>query len=416
VLMPMTGDGAMLTTGIESALRGVYVAQMRADDPEQEGILGSTRLGFQVVLANTGRAGDQWPAPVQQLTALAGTDHPVVAVTGLGSSLTSTQEAAVQLSKSQVPSVGAVLTGTWITGTDKTDDVPGTDATKPTLFHVGPSNHQYIAALQQWVEFRKPATGYLVRDTTSDPYLDSLYDAFTKAFGAPFGLDTRYHEFRGSRAPGDAADNLFLTAARDIRCSEDADVVFYSGRSRDLDKLVRALTEVTGCSIDKHVTIAAGTTGLEDVDTDPALVEAMRQKNVSVIHAASTDYRGWGAGHNTPPGYHTFLDYYRNVLSIPEDTLADGYAIMHHDAVITVVWAARYLFEISKGDMAGIRAANIKNEIVNIGSDHPVPAASGPLYFGDITRSGGRPHAKPVPLIEVPAGADSATLPTYTTP
>jgi len=402
VMMPLAGDTAAAVTpsGIIDALRGVYTAQMRANDPDVH-TLGTTRLGVQVVLVNDGRAADQWQGPVAQLANMANGDHPLVAVTGLGASVDATQLAATELSRSGMPAVGAVVTGTKLTA--------------PTLFHVAPSNQQSVAALRTWVDLRRPASGYLMRDGTSDPFLDSLNDALTADFGAQFQLASHTSEFTGSRDPRNATPNLFLQAAREIRCVEKSDVVFFSGRSRDLPDLVHALAGVTNCR-DEPVTVAAVAIGPDQLDPDGPLAKEMAAANVGVVVASATNNRGWGEGSAAPAGYRDFHDYYRETLGFPEDALVDGYAIMHHDAVLTAVWAVRQLFEESEGDVGSVRPQNVKNRIASLHGMWSVPAASGQLSFGDVTSTGGRPHGKPVPLIEVTVPAGATPPPVYETP
>lgn len=413
VMVPMTPGDGMIASGIENALRGVYGAQMRAADPDESKYLGgSNKLGIQVVLANEGTNSDQWRAIVDELAdPNASQDHRVIAFVGLGASLDATQNAAVELSKHGMPAIGAVLTAKQITGTSPPPKDPAAEMPPaPTLGHVAPSNDDLVRALGPWVDrnINMPAYAVLVKDRTpNDPYLDSLYGALSDKFGGPFELASHYKQFDGSRKPGDATPNLNLDAAHDIRCGR-TDLVFYSGRGRDLRGLINNLTGVEGC-LDHPVTVAAETTGLDVLATDGKLAEDMRRAKVSVVEAMVTDYQGWIAGRDAPPYFRPFYDYYLR-HGYPRDALADGYTIMYHDAVTTAIAAARRLFGFGRGQ-AKINAANVGNAIANFDANTPLPLASGALYFGDIVPTGGRPHHKPVPLIEWPAQPGALPLP-----
>lgn len=403
VLMPMTGDDTTVMTGpsILNGLLGVYAAQARANDPDVH-TLGSSSLAFQVVLANEGKSADQWPRVINQLAPLTGGEHPLVAVTGLGSSVPNTKAAADALSGRGIPAIGAVLTAT--------------DMTSKTLFNVSPSNEQYMAALRAYVDQHPElVSGFLLRDSKDDNYLNTLYDAVMNEFGSRFQLESKHLAFTGSRDPG-GVPNLFTRAADEILCTDRTDVLFFSGRSRDLATLIRVLAGNTGCVRDKRLLIATGSTGLGTLDTDPELVQDMRRARISVIDASSTDYRSWAAGTNAPAGYKEFHDYYSNVLHLPETALADGYAIMHHDALLTAIWTARRLYEENNGDLRTLAPQNFRDRLGGLHGTSAIPAAGGQLTFDDLPKSQGRPHGKPVPLIEIPAPADPGSLPHYTTP
>jgi hypothetical protein len=426
VLTPMTGPGVMLNSGIEDALRGVLVAQSRAADPDQDKFLGSHDLGVQIVLANMGRNGDQWEGPegqslITDLTMMmADPQHPLVAVTGLGASFDTTEAAAEALSKAGLPAVGAALTGTLVTGIPQP---PAGDPAlaKSTLVHVAPSNDDLVYALRRWVELHNPAVGYLVRDVHDehDLHIKSLTAAVRSNFADRFKLSTQYAQFDGSYEPGSATSNNFLTSANNIRCG-NVDVVFYSGRSRDLRDFLAALTGVHGVNCDHPVTVATTTTGIDTIANDTQLRSDMRTKHVAVVEAMVTDYRSWLAGLDAPPSFQDFYAYYHgDKIQGTDDMLADGYTILHHDAVITVVYAIRLQVGRTndKQQAAPVTAANLVNELVSINAGQPVPAAGGDIYFGDTTQTHGWPHNKPIPLTVWPDGSPNSALPrTYRTP
>lgn len=399
VFMPMTGDAtsSLSAETIRHSLEGIYTAQARANDLDHPQFRSSAP-GIQVLLVNEGKSQTHWPRVVDQLAGLTGGEHPLVAAVGLGISVPETKAAAAELSRRGITAVGAVVTAT--------------DMTADRFFKVSPSNLDYIMSLQAYLAARPDLrAGYLVYDSNDDNYVRTLREAFEQQFGSRYLLDKRRTSYAGSKKPAVASPALFGHAVDNI-CATQADVIFYAGRDRDLPALINALASRGQCGHDKPITIVTGATGLGQIQRNPTAQDQLTTAQVSIIDASATSPVDWGNGDQAPPGYRAFHDYFRTVLGLPEDSLIDGYAIMHHDALATVVWATRLAAEESPDQNGTPSTDDVYLRITNLHGTKPVPAASGDLSFDDI--SDGWPHGKVVPIIPIPGRPIPADV--YTTP
>lgn len=416
VLMPMTSapGSAMSSSEILHSLQGAYAAQKQAN---QEFLteLGDPTPLIQLVLANEGRDQSKWPGVVAQLGGLKNGNHPLVAVTGLSISIPETRKAAEELSELEIPTIGAVMTAN--------------DMVAPWLFKTSPSNQQLTLSLKAFLNEQPDVkTGYLVYDrNTEDSFVRTLKESLTDTFEHTYALTEHSGGFTGSKPPLRGTPTLFSLIVQDI-CSVKPDVLFYSGRDRDLPALVSALKDRGRCQNPvKPLVIATGTTGRT---ITPNELDAAQ---VGLLNASATDPDAWTspAPGTAPPRF--YANFYKLFTTAADDggagftaaDLADGYAIMHRDAVATAVWAARR-------DAAAKAEANangdgnpsiselptsidVRNALFSL-KGYPIPGASGEIYFKEQPPNNRWPSGKPVPVIRI--GADVAqwtTLNTYVT-
>ncbi|KPC59707.1 hypothetical protein [Streptomyces chattanoogensis] len=401
LLTPMTeSDTSALPIGeIRSSLEGAYIAQCRANGcpglPRDEplGIGGEAPPLIQLVIADEGRGEAHWKPAVDQLTALARGAHPLVAVTGMGISIEETRKAAVELSKHGIPSIGAVLTAT--------------DVNADRLFKVSPSNLDYARALRRYVD-RSPlarSRGYLVFDSRNDNYVRTLRQAFDTTFPRSIGDNrTSFVGATGNEPAG--TPQLFTTAVNNI-CQTKADMVLYAGRDRDLGPLITALAG-RQCDEKKPLTLLTGATGAFQQAQDRRGL--LTKSRISVLDVSSAHPSLWLKGQHAPRGFPAFHDSMK-ALGFRETVLVDGYAIMHHDAVLTAVWATRNVTAHTGDETPDIN--DVYHELTNLNHTTSVPAAGGQLSFDDASH--GWPHNKPVPLIRIPDQGEEAPPP-YRTP
>jgi len=123
----------------------------------------------------------------------------------------------------------------------------------------------------------------------------------------------------------------------------------------------------------------------------------MVDSKITLIDAASANAPRWGRQDRAPAGYSAFHDYYRDTLKLPEDWLADGYTIMHHDALATAIYATRVNAEDNDKTPTN---EDVYLTLTNLHGTRTVPAASGNLSFDNI--GNGWPRCKPVPIIQLP--------------
>lgn len=401
VLGPMTDSdtSALPIEEIRSSLEGAYAAQCRANacpslsEEAATGIQGRTPQ-IQLVLASEGRNQTYWHRAVDRLAALTGGPHPLVAVTGMGVSVSETQSAADALGKDGIPAIGAVLTAT--------------NVNSARLFKVSPSNTDYAKALRARLD-RLPAEqrrGYLVFDSREDNFVRTMRKAYDDVF--PDYIDKRRVSFVGAtgRDP-EGIPRLFFNAVNNI-CLTKAQLVFYAGRGRDLPDLVRALSTRGQCGHDKPVTVVTGSTGA--VQQAAEVKGLLKDSAITILEASASSSEQWIKGSQAPSGFKPFHQGFHD-LKFPDSELSDGYAIMHHDAVLTAVWATRIVTGQTGKEAPGVQ--DVYNQITNLHDASPVPAASGELSFDDA--SDGWPHNKPVPIIQAPPGPESPG-PLYRTP
>jgi hypothetical protein len=387
LLMPMTADAtsAMQIERVRYSLQGAYLGQVRANrsravqDPVPQ---------VELLLANEGDHQAQWRPVVEQLAELADDDdHPLRTVVGLGVSIPETYRAAEALARHRIPMVGAVLTATTL-------NYDG-------LIKVSASNESYIEAISAVVSAR-PDLGRaaaLVYDKNDDPYVNTLKDAFE----SHSGLSTRIvlkQDFTGTEDPGDATPALFYPITQNI-CLIDPrpDLIYFAGRVVDLTKFAESLAH-RPCGTQRPVTIVTGATGLSALGR-PEFVELLRTGNIAVVHASATDHGTWiREPHRAPPRYAEFLAAFRDE-DFDEAALWDGYALMHHDAVVTAVKAVR-----AAGTSTGRKVpklADVRDQLGRLNGINVVPAASGDLTFAPGSR--GWPGGKTIPVVQVPVDA-----------
>jgi hypothetical protein len=391
VLMPMTtGPGsAMSALTILHAMQGVYIAQRRANASAD---FGSPNPLIQLILMNEGRSESHWPEMLRALAAMRTGGHPVVAVAGLGVSIPATQDAAGQLSNLNLPAIGGVLTATTLSA--------------PQLFEVSPSNEGYVLALSGYLRTRPNLrTAVLAYDTNNDNYVRSLRMAFDKQLASY--IRGRVKGFIGSLGTHDATSAIFDDVKQDA-CYTNADMIFYAGRDRDLPRLIDVLAHRRECGHQKPIVILSGSTGLSVAGDS---VQTMTEHQITIIDASSADPDTWHthARADAPAGFDAFYRAFTG--NFPDTDLTDGYALGHHDAVATAVWAIRRFALQAPGRIPS--GTDILGQIINLNEGaHAVPAAGGTLTFDDA--SGGWPHGKKIAIIQIPTAGYSP--PSYTTP
>ncbi|RLU87487.1 hypothetical protein CTZ27_22935 [Streptomyces griseocarneus] len=400
LLTPLTesGTSALPIEEIRSSLEGAFTAQCRANacpalsESAATGLQGRTPQ-IQLVLASEGRNQTYWRATVDRLVALTDGLHPLVAVAGMGVGVPETQSAADELGKHGIPSIGAVLTAT--------------DIVSEHLFKVSPSNTDYAKALRRRLE-RLPAEqrrGYLVFDSRDDNFVRTMRKAYDDVF-ADF-IDKRRVSYVGATGPrSEGVPRLFANAVRNI-CLTRTQLVFYAGRGRDLPDFVEALANRGQCGHDKPITIVTGSTGA--VQQAQEVMKLLKDSDITIQEASATSSEDWIGGVGAPKDFPAFHQGFHD-LKFSDQELADGYAIMHHDAVLTAALATRIV--VNETSVNDPRAQDVFHQITNFHDASTVPAASGTLSFDDASR--GWPHNKPVPIIQVPAGSGSPEPPYYT--
>jgi len=373
LVMPYSAnDSSPLSwTAIRESLAGAYTAQCRAN--ACPGLKGQSATGLpgkvpgvQLLLANEGSEQQHWRTVTDQLARMNSGDHPVVAAVGLGVSLPETQRLADRLSELKIPAVGGPLTATSLKS--------------PYLFKASPSNLEHISAVRKALgSLRDGQRGFLVYDTNDDLYVKTLREAFDQEFKDAIGA--RRTGYVGS-TENHAVPKLFGQSVQDI-CYSGSDLVFYAGRDNDFPDFVKALANRGLCNQAggvRPITVVTCWSGRSAFSENPKRVKELTRDKITVVDVSVLNPENWKKAGSSPPGFPSFRTSFTE-LGHTDEELGDGYAIMNHDAVLTVVWAAQSFANQTRGAVPS--SQDVYNQIINLHGANWVAAASGNLEFFD---------------------------------
>ncbi|MFS8202390.1 ABC transporter substrate-binding protein [Streptomyces sp. CWNU-52B] len=413
LMMPFTSDehSAMTTDMIRRGLVGALAAQQQANR------FGGPR--FQMLLAPDGRNLDAWEPVVARLAELTeDTEAPLVGVSGIPSSTPETRQAITALSAHKIPTVGPVITAATMNAR--------------YFFKTSPNNDEFARALKLYLD-DGPARrkGFLVWDNRKDDvYSQNLRSVFEKYFTDEYDLTVNTSNFAGSSGTGQGVPQRFSDAVQKI-CRERSDVVFFAGRDQDLPAFIEQLAEESSCGRTSKLRILKIGIGLEPTLTTPALTRRLAEANAMIVNASSVDPAWWKKGSKPGKGLGPFLDRFDRLAAqhdLGGEPLADGYAIMYHDAFTLLTDAVdRTVTEFEQTDGATSSALRLpdKDDVYNTlilpsiagascSNNNCLVGAAGTYGFEGPERNNQWAVCKPVPIVEHPSsGANS--LPLYRT-
>jgi hypothetical protein len=388
LMMPMssTPDSPLTPGVVLHSLQGAYTALYRAN--HRPGVRDNTPL-VQLLLANIGSSQAQWRQVVAALAPMARQKHPLVAVVGLGVSIPETRLAAAELGKNGIPTVGAVLSGT--------------DIVADRLFKVSPANPDYATALRQYLAAHPDLRrGFLVWDSSSeDNHVRTLREALEQRLSDY--IQSRRAPYIGRLKRSEGETPVLFARSVDAICQTQPDVVFFAGRVRDLPDFIRSLAH-RPCGTARRLTIMTGSASVSSIEETKGAIDDLKSGNIDLLYAASTDAASWVRGAGQPPNHFAaFYQVFHDELGFADASLRDGYAIMHHDAVLMAVWATRLVTEQEGGAATPENTFAMMQDL----SHAAVPGASGTLSFDGQDK--GWPTGKPVPVVRVPADGSAIT-------
>jgi ABC-type branched-subunit amino acid transport system substrate-binding protein len=386
---PLTPNdhSALPADAVRNRLEGAYTALRRVN---ADRVAGDPNPQIQLLLANEGSTDGQWGQVSDRLAELSEADaNPLVAVVGLGVSTARTMRHTQDLSEDGIPMVGAVLTADNL----EYDEVPG-------LIKTSPSNRHYVAALRDYLTEAGLGSAIMVRDSNSDAgfdlYAKTLEDEFETQMKGIIKYETQ--QFTGKSAASDAPPSLFDNVQANI-CAAAGDrgvAVLYAGREIDFGDFIDSLRSRT-CS---QTPLNILTAGVE-------LAKVLRGKDLrgaklTVFNAATVDPLGWRDKAPGTPKY--FPDFYSAFAKrFTPDDLADGGAIMMHDAVLTAGRAIR--LAAPNGSASTVTPNAVRAQLLNINTLYSVQGASGTLRFSKQPSGEGTgiPKDKPIPVLMYPS-------------
>ncbi|MFI6924159.1 hypothetical protein ACIBIZ_29760 [Nonomuraea spiralis] len=368
-MFPMTGSQTDISLNRESirhGLEGIHLAQVwRNRQP-------SSPPYVKVLVGSDGP--DDWEPTVEAVKARTGDEH-IVAVTGLGASTGNTRSTVASLSASRYAMVSAVITS---------DELAGF----PGLARVAPLNSEQAQAGVVHARKVNPALkAVVVKDLNqADSYVKTLARSYTGALNGgervielSFDSSTRF-------------SGTVLDVIAERVCNSGANTVLYAGRSEQLPALMQALSQRDRC-VGGGVTVVTGDDAAEishKVDmsiwgdtrirlfyTALAHPASLAQRDGPVLAAIRARFAG-----GDPDSFQSMF---------PHESLDDGMAIMHHDAMFVALETAKAFAREpdvpSPQDMANMLTSGTI----------AVDGASGPIRIVE----GGARETKDVPVLQL---------------
>ncbi|MFF3492468.1 ABC transporter substrate-binding protein [Streptomyces sp. NPDC002795] len=396
----MTGD--MIRRALAGSLAALKEANAGAGGPQ-----------VQLMLAPVGRQLDQWDPVVKKLDQLADdTDHPLVGVTGIPSSQTSTRQALDELSTRKIPTVGPVINASSMNF--------------PYFFKTSPDDKEFAKALQHYLDTYPQGRkkGLLLLDRhTGDVYSKDLTDTLKNRFGEDYGLTTHSSLFTGSSGSDEGEPGIFVDAVNKI-CNESTDTVFYAGRDQDLPGFIDALSDAGSCNQGSRLRILKTGIGLEPTLTEEKVERDLKKAKATIVDVSSFDPRWEKAGSaDRPAGIDDFLDHFDEIESahtLGDKPLDDGYAASYYDGLRLLTEAMKRTFaDMNKGK--NTEQLPTRQELYTtlsqptVNSAGMLQGATGTYGFAGQDTNRRWSTCKPVPVVEFPEPRHDRKLSLYRT-
>jgi ABC-type branched-subunit amino acid transport system substrate-binding protein len=377
---------------VREAIEGAITAVRRANTTD---IAGRESPAIKLLLASFGSGGEDAKQAVTEIVAHQRAEH-IVAVTGIGQSLLTTRAAVAALSAHQITTIGADVTA---------NDMNESPAGQPIadFFRVAPTNTDEVDIASRYIDSHvRHRRIMLIQDINpQDSYAQTLASAFQAAFGSPRLYLERY---KSPVAPlvGISRRTFmigeFANTVHDV-CSDQPDLIYFAGRGTDLWSFLDALREGPHCPLG-HVTIMTGDDGSNLVGSPLPRAWA----SLTVLFTALATAGEWDPRYLGPhPGpvvtaeagdYQGFYDAFLGA-GFPAADLADGIAMMDHDAVLVAVTAARDEPQPVSNPQI------VASGVLGLHCQLTVPGAAGVIAMG----TGGNPIDKVMPILQVnPSG------------
>ncbi|MFM9370983.1 hypothetical protein [Streptomyces sp. Da 82-17] len=383
------------------AVTGAHLAQ-RTLNRER-----GTRPRIRLLLANTGKGDAHADKVVDAVLALRGTER-LAAVVGVGQSNSRTLKAVRRLRDAGVPTVGAtVAADQFVSGRAGFFRVsfPASDQAQAAAAHLKREQDAAEAAARKSGKKADYDVQVVWDRKEDDGYNKALRENFEKA-ARKLGVRVRPGFIPVWSDAGGGAGNA-LHGAADKICREGEqrpDAVYFAGRGREIRSLIEAAGEggrrcpVTLVSGSSAVGVFFDTTGASRTEELRTLDERWSAAGVKVLYTAFTHPRvapeTYGDGPNSP--YPRFERDYLAVRGGTPASLADGQAMLGHDAVLAVGRAARAAYSHYPGSKNV--AADVRAELGQLNNGNVVRGATGELAFHEQT---GEPVERPMALVQL---------------
>jgi hypothetical protein len=416
LLLPISSDSSSIMSIANAAeqMEGAFTAQHSANQARKTPYI-------QLLLGSDGYQANEWRPAVAAIEA---SDSHVAAVTGLGISLDTTENAIAALTRHQIPVIGATLTS------DRYDRITN-------FVRVSPSNREGARMVLPYFQHRYQKAILISDVYAGDSYATSLTQGFqqfegphvSNTFVTKLEYTTKLRDAPGQsqeeRQQHDAsvAGDLDRIEGKVCELEQSADpVVLFAGRGRELAAFLHSLAnQCPG----KRITIVSG----DDVTNMPMSKDLSKDlsKDVTVDYAGVAHPQEWRSAcpaDQSPPcpspapdanatrkdltdgeqGYAAFDAAFQSNGVAHHVDLVDGNAMMAYDATLT----ALRLVQLTRMDQP--QANDVTTKIPALRGDQTVYGASGLIRFPNESASGpdSNPVHKPTPILELRKSSGAA--------
>ncbi|MGH3569270.1 MAG: hypothetical protein ACRDRH_25255 [Pseudonocardia sp.] len=401
LFLPMTVDDETSPISKEEILhqmQGAYTAQLRVNGQvNNEKVSGDPTPLIRLVLANQGILQEKWEPVVDQLVEMRDAQEaPLVGVIGLGVSIEATQNAARRLSESNIP-----MAATLATADQLNYDV------HPGFVRVTPSNRDQTLALKAYLAQKELKMAILVQDGNPDLFVESTKENFNELLLDLFTKDLPPQTFTGTpagRLSTVTATTFDLNVANICGAQPPPPVVLFAGRKTDLPSFLASL-EVRSCRDTPITVVTVGSnSGVLDSGESALQETALSEANIVVALAGVADPQRWEADiAGQPAGFSKFRSSF--LKDFASQDLADGEAILTHDALLTVARAIRLADTATPGESVP-SSAEVSAQMPNLNLQYSIPGAGGTLSYstrGADETDTGNPCGKLIPMLVRPS-------------
>lgn len=185
-------------------------------------------------------------------------------------------------------------------------------------------------------------------------------------------------------------------------CAADARTVYFAGRTTDLTTLVQALAGHP-CQTD-HLTVRT----VADTAVDPGIAGIAAKAGITVEYTASAQPAQWATDPvdesqlRAAATFAEFAGQFRQTFG-PTSQLADGQAMIAHDALLTATSAVR----LAAQDTGTVSPHTVLDAFHNL---HGTQAVDGVTGVIDLDPRTGRAVGKPFALVRIEPDGDEPTL------
>jgi hypothetical protein len=359
-------------------LEGAYAAQKYVNSHSIE---NNQYPLIRLLLVNDGAAAGEWLPAVHDIEADEASQR-IVAVAGLGQSLSTTAAAVRALQRAGLPMVGALITA------DSFSSIDG-------LIRVSPTNSDEAAGALSFVRPTAADTVLVENTNPDDSYSTTLGSQFQRYFRT--GPPLRDPQTYDSGLATAVFTNQITQDAANV-CQPGKKIVLFAGRGSQLAILLRYLAN-RSCS-HRQLTIITGDDA-SGIAGEPVVRTALNS-GIKLYYTGLASPGEWakGTGAAIAAG-RAALGHLTAIFgkSFPGQTLNDGQATMAYDALLTVTSAIR----VTQRQAPTPTAVKAGLSLLN-GADQ-VDGASGVLNFADNSGPGGsNPVGKAIPILQIMPG------------